>query len=296
MMSSAPTPLVHLDSETRPASALSFLPIAMIGILMAVLFGEVLAAMANDWWTDPAWSQGMLLPPLALYLAWIQRGRTLSGPAAVDLRGLLGVGAACLTFLGGKLTSEFFLMRISFVVLLGGLVWTYWGLARLRALGFPLLLLATMVPLPAIVFNSLAAPLQLLASNWAVRIAQVLGISVFRDGNIIQLSGVTLGVAEACSGLSALSALAVGSVVLGYAVCTGWRSRLALMMLSVPLAILVNIVRVTGTAILADYRPEYALGFYHTFSGWLVFVLGFGLLYVMGRALHAALDRKWSAR
>jgi exosortase len=135
-----------------------------------------------------------------------------------------------------------------------------------------------------------------LASNWAVRIAQVLGISVFRDGNIIQFSGVTLGVAEACSGLSALSALAVGSVVLGYAVCTRWRSRLALVILAVPLAILVNIVRVTGTAILADYRPEYALGFYHTFSGWLVFVLGFGLLYVVGRLLHASLDREWSVR
>lgn len=296
MMSSAPTPLVHLNSSARPVAGLGFLPMSVIAILIVVLFGEVLATMANDWWTDPAWSQGMLLPPLALYLAWIQRGRTLSRPAAIDLRGLVGVAAACLIFLAGKLTSEFFLMRISFVMLIAALIWTYWGLSRLRALGFPMLLLATMVPLPAIVFNSLSAPLQLLASNWAVRIAQVFGISVFRDGNIIQLSGVTLGVAEACSGLSALSALVVGSVVLGYAVCTRWRSRLALVVLAAPLAILVNIVRVTGTAILADYRPEYALGFYHTFSGWLVFVLGFGLLYFTGRLLHASLDGPRSMR
>jgi hypothetical protein len=92
MMSSAPTPLVHMDSEARPVFAVRYVPIALIGILIVVLFGEVLATMAKDWWTDPAWSQGMLLPPLALYMAWIQRGRTLSRPADVDLRGLLGVG------------------------------------------------------------------------------------------------------------------------------------------------------------------------------------------------------------
>jgi exosortase len=267
-----------------------YLPGVVIAGLICLLFGGVLANMANDWWVDPAWSQGILLPPLALYMAWVGRRRTLTLPVALELRGLFGILAACLTYLAGRLTSEFFLMRISFVMLLAGLVWTFWGAARLRALAFPLLLLATMVPLPALLFNALSAPLQLMASDWAVRIAQFCGIAVFRDGNIIQLSGVTLGVAEACSGLSALSALLVGSVVLGYAVCSGWISRLALVVIAVPLAILVNIVRVAGTAILADHQPAYALGFYHTFSGWLVFVLGFALLYAAGRLLHASLD------
>jgi exosortase len=246
--------------------------------------------MARDWWNDPALSQGMLLPPLALYIAWGSRRNTLSHPAVPDNRGLLLTAAACLTFLLGKFASEFFLMRFSFVILLAGIIWTFWGIHRLRTLIFPILLLATMVPLPVILYNSLAAPLQLLASDLATRIAQTCGISAFRDGNVIQLAGTSLGVAEACSGLNSLSALVVGSVLLGFLLCGRSITRVLLFALAVPLAIVVNIIRVAGTAILADYNQEFAEGFYHSFSGWLVFVVGFGALYCCARALHALLD------
>ena len=195
-------------------------------------------------------------------------------------------------FLLGKLASEFFLMRFSFVVVLAALVWTFWGLPRLRTLAFPFLLLASMVPLPVTVYNSLAAPLQLLASDLATRIAQALGISVFRDGNVIQLAGTSLGVAEACSGLNSLSALIVGSLLLGYLFCSRTISRVLLCLAAIPLAICVNILRVAGTALLADYNQIFALGFYHSFSGWLVFVAGFGFLYLLARVLQMLLERK----
>jgi len=198
-------------------------------------------------------------------------------------------------FLLGRLASEFFLMRFSFVVLLAGLIWTFWGIRRLRTLAFPVLLLATMVPLPALLYNSQAAPLQLLASDLATRIAQSLGVSAFRDGNVIQLAGTSLGVEEACSGLNSLSALIVGSVLLGFLVCSRFLSRITLFVLAVPLAIAVNIVRVSGTALIADYNQEFAEGFYHSFSGWLVFVAGFGALYLAARILHALLDPKVNA-
>jgi len=266
------------------------LKIAVVAALTAVLFAAVLADMAHDWWTEPSLSQGMLLPPLAFYFAWIHRHRTFSYPSVPDYRGVLFTACACLMFLLGKLASEFFLMRFSFVVLLAGLVWTFWGAARLRTLAFPLLLLATMVPLPVMLYNSLAAPLQLLASDLATRIAQTFGISVFRDGNVIQLAGTTLGVAEACSGLNSLSALIVGSVLLGYLMCSRMLSRITLFVLAVPLAIAVNIVRVAGTALIADYNQEFAEGFYHSFSGWLVFVAGFGALYLCARILHKVFD------
>jgi exosortase len=266
---------------------------AQVGIivaLMGVLFVNVLADMAHDWWIEPAWSQGMLLPPLALYIAWIDRRRIFGAAAAPDWRGLLLTALACGTYILGHLASEFFLTRISFVILLGGLILTFWGLPRLRLLSLPMLLLAAMVPLPVMLYNSLAGPLQLLASGCATRIAQTVGISVFRDGNIIQLAGVTLGVAEACSGLNALSALIVGSLLLGYLFCSSWTARIALLVASVPLALGVNVVRVAGTAILADINQEFALGFYHMFSGWLVFVAGLGLLYLTARTFHAVLD------
>ena len=271
------------------------LKVAVTTVFVLILFGAVLADMARDWWTEPALSQGMLLPPLALYIAWLYRNRIFGIPASPDTRGLVLTAAACLTFLLGKLASEFFLMRFSFVMLLAGIIWTFWGFLRLRTLAFPMLLLAAMVPLPVMLYNSLAAPLQLLASDLATRIAQACGISVFRDGNVIQLAGTSLGVAEACSGLNSLSALIVGSVLLGFLLCSRMLTRFMLFLLAVPLAIVVNIIRVAGTAIIADYNQEFAEGFYHSFSGWLVFIAGFGALYLFARFLHAVVDRQGAA-
>ena len=267
----------------------------LVAALVWILFGTALIDMARDWWNEPAWSQGMLLPPLALYISWLNRARTFSVAATPDHRGLLCIAIACGLFILGKLASEFFMMRFAFVALLAGMVWAFWGFPRLRTLAFPFLLLATMIPLPVMVYNSLAAPLQLLASDLATRIAQGFGVSVFRDGNIIQLAGVSLGVAEACSGLNSLSALIVGSLLLGYLLCSRAASRIMLFAVAIPLAIGVNILRVAGTALLADYNQEFAMGFYHAFSGWLVFVAGFGLLYLWARILHALLERERTA-
>jgi exosortase len=193
---------------------------------------------------------------------------------------------SCAVLLFGQLASEFFLSRISLVILLAGITWTFWGVARLKALMFPFLLLATMVPLPSLIYNSLAAPLQLLATAVAARIAETAGVTVFVDGNIIQLANVTLGVDEACSGLNSLSALIVGGLLLAFLQCSTPACRLFLLVLTIPIAVWANIVRVAGTAVLADVNAMYAMGFYHTFSGWLVFVYGFAMLYGSAWALH----------
>jgi exosortase len=263
---------------------------AVVVGLSAFLFWDVLIGMARDWWTTPALSQGMLIPPLALYIAWLGRDRTLQVDARPDYRGLALTLLACAMFVLGKLASEFFLLRFSFVALLAGFAWTFWGPQRLRTLAFPFLLLATMVPLPVMLYNTLAAPLQLFASDMATRIAQSLSISVYRDGNVIQLAHLSLGVAEACSGLTSLSALAVGGLIVGYLVCSSMLSRSLLCLASIPIAIGVNVLRVAATAILADYDESFAMGFYHMFSGWVVFVGGLGLLYVTAMVLNRRLD------
>jgi exosortase len=269
-----------------------WLKIAIVTLLVGILYFAVLTDLVNDWWTEPNLSQGFLIPPFALYVFWLRRKLTFAHPAVPDSRGLWLTGLACFLFVLGKLGAEFFLPRISFVILLAGFTWTFWGARRLRTLTFPFLLLATMVPLPVIVYNSLAAPLQLFASDVATRLAQLAGVTVYRDGNIIQLAGMSLGVEEACSGLNSLSALMVASLLLGFLVCTGLKSRLVLFALSFPLSVGVNVFRVTATAIIADYYPPIALGFYHSFSGWLVFLAGFGVLYGVAKALHILLDRK----
>jgi exosortase len=189
-------------------------------------------------------------------------------------------------FLVGELGAEFFLTRLSLVIILAGLIATFWGFPRLKKLMFPMLLLVTMIPLPALVWNALATPLQLFASDMAANLAQWLGVAVYRDGNIIHLAGLSLGVAEACSGLHSLSALTIAALLLGFLQCSTLWMRIALVVLAIPLAVAVNVVRVTGTAILADHWEAVAFGFYHSFSGWLVFLMGLCALWLIARVLH----------
>jgi exosortase len=259
-------------------------------VLLLLLYFRVLIDLANDWWTDEGSSYGMLMPLFAGYVAWMTRERVLGEPVREDGRALWLVALACLTFLVGRFGAEFFLSRISFVILLTGLIWLFWGVARLRRLAFPLVLLATMVPLPTLIYNKIGIPLQLFASATATTIMQACGASVYRDGNILELPGTTLGVAEACSGLRSISALSVGALLVGYIWCRSFRARLALFLLAIPVAIALNVVRITGTAALATYHESLAMGFYHLFSGWLVFLVSVGILLLIARGLHRILD------
>jgi exosortase len=254
--------------------------------LVAALYSGTVPGLVLDWWTRPDFSHGLLIPPLALYLAWLRREEVLAAPAAEDSRGLLVVLAACVAFLAGKAGAEFFLTRVSLVILLAGLLWTFWGLERLKRLGFPLVLLATMVPVPAIVFNLLAAPLQLLASEAATRTLQGLGLAVYRDGNIIHLPEISLGVAEACSGLRSLFSLLVMALLVGYWRCRRPAARALLVLAAVPVAVGANVARIAATGLLADHNPQVAMGFYHYFSGWLLFLGGLGVLLLVSSAVR----------
>src|SRR5690349_8618935 len=151
--------------SVRNLGTLFWLQITIVLALIVILYGFVLVDLAGDWWNDPSLSQGLLIPPLALYVAWTRRHVTLARPAVPDNRGLWLIAFSCLVFLLGKLSAEFFLPRMSFVILLAGITWTFWGYERLRTLAFPLVLLAAMVPLPVIFYNAIAAPLQLFASD-----------------------------------------------------------------------------------------------------------------------------------
>jgi exosortase len=285
-MSSASLSSTPLKTAADWEKCKVFLQAAIIVVLIAAVYGTVLLDLASDWWNEPSLSQGLLIPPMALYVAWMRRRYTLALPVLPNAWGLLSIAVACAVLLLGKLAAEFFLARISFVLLLAGFVWTFWGSRRLRSLTFPFLLLATMVPLPTLVYNTFALPLQLLASHMATEIARWFGVAVAQDGNVIRLASVSLGVEEACSGLTSLSSLIVASVLLGFLLCERIWARVMLLLLAVPISIAINIVRVTGSAIIADYNPQFALGFYHSFEGWLVFVCGslvtFGAAKILG--------------
>jgi exosortase len=253
--------------------------VPLITALVLGLYGRVMVDWAGYWWEDEGYSHGLLVAPLALYLMWKQWRSVPKEAAAPDSRGLVAMGVACLAYLLGTLGAEFFLSRSSFVLMTAALIWTFRGTAYLRRVAFPLLLIASVIPLPVIVYNSMTAPLQLLASSTATQFIQLLGVSVYREGNIIQLANTSLGVAEACSGLRSLASLSVAALLLGYLECTRLRTRTVVFLMAVPIAILFNVLRVAGTALLAERDPDLALGFYHSLTGWLVFVCGFGTLW-----------------
>jgi exosortase len=261
----------------------------VIGGIICFLYTDVVAGLITDWFEDPSASHGFLIPPLAIYVAWFRRDRVFSFPAVADPRGVWLTLTACILFLLGKLGVEYFLMRASLVVLMAGLTWTFWGLPRFRALLFSFLLLLTMIPLPALLYNQLTVPLQLFASYVSARAVQFLGLTVYLDGNILHLPQLSLGVAEACSGLRSLSSLVVLALLLGFLQKGSRRFRLALLALSVPIAVAVNVVRIVGTASLVEHDERFAMGFYHAFSGWLIFVLGIGMLWITSRTLAKVL-------
>jgi exosortase len=278
-----------LDSATW-AGRTSF---ALICGLIIALYVSPFAALVRDWMTDnQGASYGMLLPPLALFIAYARRQRTFAIPSHCDARGLALIFAACAMFLVGKLGAEYFLTRLSFILTLWALGWTFWGWPRMRTLAFPFLLLLTMIPLPMLIYNRLTLPLQLLSSQAAAAIIHAFGDSVYRDGNILNLPHVTLGVEEACSGLHSLTSLVVVSLLLGFIECQQFLSRVLLVLLAIPFAIMVNVVRVTGTALLAEINQDYADHFYHAFSGWLIFLVGFGFFWTLAKILHRILDRR----
>jgi exosortase len=126
----------------------------------------------------------------------------------------------------------------------------------------------------------------------ATHLAQFVGVAVFREGNVIHLAQVSLGVAEACSGLRSLGSLLVMGLLVGFVQCKRPLSRALLVALAIPIAIVVNVFRVCGTAILADYNYELAMGFYHTFSGWLVFLAGMALMFGTAQLLARWMEHR----
>ncbi len=260
-------------------------------LLVIAIYRRSLTELFLTWWNFPEHSQGLVVVPFALFLAGLHRRSLAAIPASCELRGLLLVAVGCGVHVFGQLAAGLYVSQLSFVLVLAGTVLTFWGLDRFRLLALPILLLATAIPLPSVISASLSVPLQLLASRIACSVADFAGVAVYREGNIIHLATISLGVWEACSGLTSLSALMVGSVLLSFMLCRLPVTRMLVCIATVPVEIIINIARVTGTAILSDWRPAYAMGFYHAFSGWLVFLVGVAGIYGVAIGLRRLFDK-----
>jgi exosortase len=249
---------------------------------VALMYAGVLSSLVQQWSSDDNYSHGFFVLPLAAYFAWERRVALAAAVRRPSVFGLVVILGSLLVWTAGLLGAELFLTRISLVGVTAGTVLFVWGWTHFRILLFPILFLLLMVPLPAIVFNQIAFPLQLVASQVGEVAIAAAGIPVLREGNVLHLPSQTLEVAEACSGIRSLVSLLMLAIVLGYFTERRTGVRILIVCAAVPIAILANAARVAGTGLAAEWvSPAAAEGFFHTFSGWLVFVVAFaGLLLV----------------
>jgi exosortase len=245
-------------------------------IILIGLYAPVFPELFADWWNDPNYSHGFLVPIFSTFWAWQQKEflQTLPHHGSWYGMGLLlcGIGALLL----GDIGAEDFLTRSSFIIILAGLILFHLGPAMFRALLFPLGFLFFMVPLPTIIFNAIAFPLQGLAARNATFLLDVLGVPVLRDGNVIHLSEITLGVTEACSGIRSLVSLLALAVAWAWVTLTKPWARIVLVLSAIPITIVANAGRVVTTGLIGQwFGVKYAQGVFHMFSGWIIFVIAF---------------------
>ena len=285
---------------------------AAIAAALAFVYFAVLMKLSRDWWTDENYSHGLLVPFIIGFIVWQERKRFTEQQRT----SALWIGAVCVSFAflalwAGTAGAELFVQRTSLLLMLAGIVIYFFGFRIIQVVAVPMLLLALAIPIPQIIFNKIAFPLQLFASKCAVAAMSFFEIPVLRQGNVIELMplGATepkrLAVVEACSGIRSLMTLVTLAVVYAYFTRPNrsaggppaagqrpayrtfgfWRSVI-LVVSAVPIAILTNAARVSGTGVLAHYYgTKVADGFFHSFSGWVIYLVAAALLFATGWAL-----------
>lgn len=302
--------LLFCDPMSVPSIRTLWKP-AAIAAAIAFLYLHVLVKLGRDWWMDENYSHGLLVPFIIGFMLWTERdalSRAARTKRASTVWGGVAIVLGVMALWAGTAGAELYVQRMSLVLLMAGVTLYFWGASVLRLLIVPFVLLVLTIPIPAIIFNQIAFPLQLFASRCAVWTMRLFDIPVLREGNIIELLPLgaretkKLEVVEACSGIRSLMTLVTLAVVFAY--FTGpkdkdtgsssgggfsflkrfsfWRTVLIILS-AVPIAILTNAARVGGTGVLAHYYgTEVADGFFHSFSGWVVYVVAFLLLFVVG--------------
>jgi exosortase len=266
---------------------------AVLGSLLLWLYLPTLTRLVGQWWHDPNFSHGFFVPLFSGFVIWQQRPQLARVKPQPSWSGLFLLAFGLCVLMLGQMGAELFLSRFSLLIVLAGLTVLFLGWSFFRAVLFPWAFLILMIPIPAIVFNQITFPLQLLASKVASTTLPWLGVPVLREGNVLILPAMALEVADACSGIRSLMSLATLAVIYGFLVEDRTSVRIVLALASLPIAVAVNSLRVVGTGLLVQYwDPNKAQGFFHEFQGWLMFVASLVMVYL----LHGAIRILWPPR
>lgn len=256
------------------------LPWAVAVAAFVILFAKPAQLMVSEWWTNPEAGHGLLLAPIAVWQAW-KRGLLDRRAPAIGWGVAILLSMVLLRYVSG-LAAEVFTMRVSMIGALAGLVVFAWGWRQLLHWWLPFTLMFLSIPWPALITTTLALPLQFQASRMGAALLAMRDIPVQLSGNVIALPGHRLFVTEACSGLRSLTALTALGVLVGGLWLRHPASRVVLLLLAVPVAVVINAIRVFFTGFLVFFvDPKLGEGFMHITEGWLLFVVAFGILGVL---------------
>jgi exosortase len=281
-----PTPPPGQPQSGPSKSTFSWFLIGWVGVLLIVCYAPVLVALVTQWYRDEDMGHGFFVPLLAGYIAWQERDRLKNIEVKPNWWGFVVMAWAAFQLYIATLGAELFLTRTSLVISIIGAVWLLGGNQVLKAFSFPLFLLFFMVPIPAVIYNQITFPLQLLASRIAEGVVSISGIPVIREGNVLELSSQRLNVVEACSGIRSLLTLTFLSLVYGYFVEKRIWIRVALFASTIPIAIAANAGRVTITCFISEIDKDLVEGLFHEAQGWVIFMLAFAMLAVVHRVLQ----------
>lgn len=272
----------HVASKHPGLSRRALWQAAILALLIGFLYHEILWRLVQNWWIDPNFSHGFFVPAFSAYVIWQRRAKLAALPVQPAWSGLLLIAGSLGVLIVGVMGAELFLSRSSLLFLLAGLVIHLLGWRHFRAMFFPWACFFLMIPIPVIVFNHVAFPLQLLASRLASSLLVLFDVPVLREGNVLHLPAMTLEVVQACSGIRSLVSLGTLAIIYGYFLEPSARRRAILAVAAIPIAIAANGSRVVGTGLLVNYwEPGKAEGFFHAFEGWVIFVLSLGMLFAV---------------
>ena len=249
-------------------------------MLFSIYYSSLTWLVVKDWARD-AYSYAYLIPFVVLYLIWDKRGDLISLPSAPSWKGFIPITFGLILFWLGELGGEYLTLYLSLWFVLVGLCLLHLGWQKLKTIAFAFFFALTMFPFPNFIYTKLTLKLRLISSQLGVAMINLYGMPVHQEGNIIDLGFTQLQVVEACSGLHSLISLVVLSLLLVYFFKAQFWKRAIVLISSVPLAIFTNSMRITITAILYDvWGAKIAEGFFHGFSGLLIFMFCIPILLV----------------
>lgn len=259
----------------------SWIVICAVCVATGIIFSDGIDLMVSWWSNREEYSHGFLIPLITVYLIWQRTDQLRKEPFEGSWLGVLTVLFGLFLYFLGELSTIYTVVQYGFVLVIYGVVWALIGTRAFKIVAIPLLLLFFMIPFPNFIYNNLSSQLQLISSEIGVFVIRLFGISVFLEGNVIDLGTYKLQVVEACNGLRYLFPLMTLGLIVAYLYHAELWKRAIVFFSTIPITILMNSFRIGVIGVMVEYWGQsMAEGFLHDFEGWVIFMACFGILFL----------------